>query len=51
MLEGQRERQRDYAGSQQIDIVHDAGPNKMFWVLDKLLAEEAAEGQKVREVA
>jgi vanillate O-demethylase monooxygenase subunit len=51
ILEGQRDRQRDYEGAPQIDIVHDAGPNKMFWVLDKLLAEEAAEPQKVREVA
>ena len=41
ILEGQRERLLQYPGAPQVDIVHDAGPGRMLWVLDKLLAEEA----------
>ncbi len=40
ILEGQRERLAQYPGAPQVDIVHDAGPGRMLWVLDKLLAEE-----------
>lgn len=43
ILEGQRARQIQYPDAQQIDIVHDAGPGRMFWVLDKLLEQEEAE--------
>lgn len=42
ILEGQRKRQLEYPGAPQIDIIHDAGPGQMLWVLDKLLAEENA---------
>ena len=41
ILEGQRERLQQYPGAPQVDIVHDAGPGRMLWVLDKLLTEEA----------
>lgn len=41
ILEGQRERQLQYPGAPQIDIVHDAGPGRMLWVLDKLIEQEA----------
>lgn len=42
MLEGQHERWREDPAAPMMDIVHDAGPGKMLWVLDKLLREEAA---------
>ncbi|HWL47173.1 MAG TPA: aromatic ring-hydroxylating dioxygenase subunit alpha [Sphingomonadaceae bacterium] len=45
ILEGQWQRMQEYPGAPEIDIVHDAGPGRMFWVLDKLLAEEAAEAE------
>ena len=41
ILEGQRQRQLEYPDAPQVDIIHDAGPGQMLWVLDKLLAEEA----------
>jgi vanillate O-demethylase monooxygenase subunit len=43
ILEGQRERLVQYPDAPQVDIVHDAGPGRMLWVLDQLLEEEAAE--------
>jgi len=43
ILEGQRARLLQYPGAPQVDIVHDAGPGRMLWVLDRLLEEEAAE--------
>ncbi len=43
ILEGQRERQLQYPDAPQIDIVHDAGPGRMLWVLDKLLEQEASD--------
>lgn len=48
ILEGQRQRQLEYPDAPQIDIVHDAGPGQMLWVLDKLLA---AEGEAERREA
>lgn len=42
ILEGQRQRMLEYPDAPTVDIVHDAGPNKMLWVLDKLLKQEAA---------
>lgn len=42
ILEGQRRRQLEYPDAPQIDIVHDAGPGQMLWVLDKLIAAENA---------
>lgn len=41
MLEGQYQRQLEDPHAPMVDIVHDAGPGKMLWVLDKLLKEEA----------
>ncbi|WP_428422534.1 Rieske 2Fe-2S domain-containing protein [Methylibium sp.] len=41
MLEGQHRRMLEYPGATMVDIVHDAGPGKMLWVLDKLLKEES----------
>lgn len=41
ILEGQRERQLQYPDALQIDIIHDAGPGQMLWVLNKLLETEA----------
>jgi len=43
ILEGQRQRQLEYPDAPQIDIVHDAGPGRMLWVLDKLIEEETRE--------
>lgn len=40
ILEGQRQRRLEYPDAPQIDIVHDAGPGQMLWVLDKLIAAE-----------
>ena len=40
VLEAQHLRMREKPDHPSIDIVHDAGPHKMLWVLDKLLAEE-----------
>jgi vanillate O-demethylase monooxygenase subunit len=40
ILEGQRKRLLEYPNAPQISIVHDAGPARMLWVLDKLLKEE-----------
>jgi phenylpropionate dioxygenase-like ring-hydroxylating dioxygenase large terminal subunit len=42
ILEGQRQRLLEYPAAPQINIVHDAGPGRMLWVLDKLLKEESA---------
>jgi vanillate O-demethylase monooxygenase subunit len=32
---------RERPDAPTVDIVHDAGPGKLLWVLDKLLKEEA----------
>lgn len=50
MLEGQWERMQQYPGAPEINIVHDAGPSRILWILDKLLEEENAE-QPAMEVA
>lgn len=42
MLEAQTQRMRETSHLPLVDIVHDAGPGRMLWVLDKMLAEEAA---------
>lgn len=46
MLEGQYRRLRERPDAPQVDIVHDAGPGKMLWVLDRLLREEAQAAQQ-----
>ncbi len=43
VLEAQHVRMKEAPNHPMIDIVHDLGPNKMFFVLDKLLKQEAAE--------
>lgn len=42
VLEAQHVRMIEKPDLKMVDIVHDAGPGKMLWVLDKLLKEEAA---------
>jgi vanillate O-demethylase monooxygenase subunit len=52
ILEGQRERMLQYPDAPQIDIVHDAGPGRMLFVLDRLLADEAkANGANAQSMA
>ncbi|QAZ38734.1 vanillate O-demethylase oxygenase [Methylibium sp. Pch-M] len=41
MLEGQYQRMRERPDAPSVDIVHDAGPGKLLWVLDRLLKAEA----------
>lgn len=41
ILEAQHIRTQEKPHHPTVDIVHDAGPGKMLWVLDKLLREEA----------
>jgi phenylpropionate dioxygenase-like ring-hydroxylating dioxygenase large terminal subunit len=41
VLEAQHVRMRERPHHPTVDIIHDAGPGKMLWVLDKLLKEEA----------
>ena len=41
-LEAQHVRIKQRPDGNLVDIVHDAGPGKLLWVLDKLLKEEAA---------
>lgn len=41
VLEAQHVRCRERPGHETIDIVHDAGPRKMLWLLDKILKAEA----------
>lgn len=50
VLEGQWQRQRQYPDVPQVDIIHDAGPGRMLWVLDKLLEQEKP-GRAARAVA
>lgn len=42
MLEAQHIRYQECPDAPRLNIANDAGPIKMLWVLDKLLAEEAA---------
>jgi vanillate O-demethylase monooxygenase subunit len=42
ILEGQHRNMKDRPDHPRMDIVHDAGPGKMLWVLDKMLKAEAA---------
>lgn len=41
VLEAQQVRWQEKPEHPMIDIVHDAGPNKLLWLLDKTLREEA----------
>lgn len=41
-LEAQHRRMKEKPGYKMVDIVHDAGPGKMLWVLDKMLKVEAS---------
>lgn len=41
VLEAQYERWREKPNHPMVDIVHDAGPGKMLWLLDKALKDEA----------
>lgn len=45
VLEAQHVRIAEMPDFPTVDIVHDAGPGKMLWVLDKLLKEEAKQLQ------
>jgi len=40
-LEGQYQRMKDKPDYKMVDYAHDAGPGRMFWLLDKLLKDEA----------
>lgn len=51
MLEAQHQRMKERPNKRMIDIVHDAGPAKLLWVLDKLLKEEASEATQALELA
>ena len=42
MLEAQHQRHKERPDAPRLNIANDAGPVKMLWVLDKLLAEERA---------
>lgn len=41
VLEAQHLRMKEKPNHPMVDIIHDAGPGKMLWVLDKVLKEEA----------
>jgi hypothetical protein len=40
-VEGQYQRMKDKPEYKMFDPAHDAGPGRMFWLLDELLKEEA----------
>lgn len=42
MLEAQHQRRKERPDRKLLNIANDAGPVKIFWVLDKLLQEERA---------
>ncbi|MFM0335483.1 Rieske 2Fe-2S domain-containing protein [Paraburkholderia fungorum] len=42
ILEAQHQRMKEKPGFATVDYVHDAGPGKLLWLLDKFLKEEAA---------
>ncbi|GAB3628338.1 (2Fe-2S)-binding protein [Pandoraea terrae] len=42
MLEAQHQNIKERTDRKMVDIVHDAGPGKMLWVLEKFLKEEAS---------
>lgn len=50
VLEGQHQRIKAKPDYKVVDYVHDAGPGKLLWVLDKLLREEAAQAESVAVV-
>ena len=43
ILEAQQRNVRERPGGNRLDIKLDAGPNKLLWLLDKLIAEEQQE--------
>lgn len=49
-LEAQHRNIKEKPDFNTVDIIHDAGPGKMLWVLDKLLKEEA-KGEPIPETA
>lgn len=51
ILEGQHQREKEYPDAPSFNIVHDAAPGKLLWVLDKLIAEEQAAAQESTAVA
>lgn len=51
VLEAQQVRVAEKPDHPMVDIVHDAGPGKMLWVLDKLLKKERKEAKKAAEAA
>lgn len=51
VLEAQHVRMAEAPDFPMVDIVHDAGPGKMLWVLDKLLKEESKQVQTGAAVA
>ena len=50
-LEAQHRNISEKPDFKTIDIVHDAGPGKMLWLLDKMLKEEAAAEKRAIPIA
>lgn len=46
MIEAQHKRIKAKPDAPKVDIIHDAGPGKMLWLLDKLLREEREQFNK-----
>ncbi|WP_420465466.1 Rieske 2Fe-2S domain-containing protein [Panacagrimonas sp.] len=51
VLEAQHERWKEKPNHPMVDIIHDAGPGKMLWLLDKTLKEEARQAEQTGEPA
>jgi hypothetical protein len=51
VLEAQHIRMKEKPDLKMIDIVHDAGPGKMLWVLDRMLKDEAKEAEAAASLA
>ena len=43
MLQPQQRNRKERSNAKRIDIVRDAGPGKMLWVIDKFLKQEVQE--------
>ena len=46
-LEAQHVRMKEKPNAPMVDIIHDAGPGKMLWLLDKVLKDEAKQAAMV----
>lgn len=51
MLEAQHIRRKQKPDMKMVNIVHDAGPGKMLWVLDKLIREENQSSRATADAA